>query len=255
MRPSGRSLRPAMRLDVILHEAREERLRDAEADRAGGEIDVVDVLGARGIGLRALVAAEILELLPGLVAEQILDGVEDRARMRLHRDPVLGPQHREIERRHDRRERGRGGLVPADLQAVAVGPQVVGVVDRPASRASSTLRSSSARKGRRGSCVMGPGSRGRGTATLGQGPTPPQSRCAKLVRQACAVDPPPPSPYLPSTSERVAQPVEHLTFNQEVLGSSPSALTNSCSVLSWLGTFLNRLLPCALSMSAVCQRQ
>src|SRR3954451_4530835 len=89
----------------------------------------------------------------------------------------------------------------------------------------STLRSSSARKGRRGSCVMRAGSRGRGPATLGQGPTPPQSRCAKLVRQACAVDPPPPSPYLPSTSERVAQPVEHLTFNQEVLGSSPSALT------------------------------
>src|SRR5215213_8775733 len=88
-----------------------------------------------------------------------------------------------------------------------------------------TLRSSSARKGRRGSCVIGPGSRGRGIATLGQGPTPPQSRCAKLVGQACAVDPPPPSPYLPSTSERVAQPVEHLTFNQEVLGSSPSALT------------------------------
>src|SRR6185436_18847457 len=74
------------------------------------------------------------------------------------------------------------------------------------------------------SCVMRPGS-GAWTATLGQGPTPPQSRCAKRVRQACAVDPPPPSPYLPSTSERVAQPVEHLTFNQEVLGSSPSALT------------------------------
>src|SRR4051794_6922810 len=95
----------------------------------------------------------------------------------------------------------------------------------------STLRSSSARKGRRGSCVMRPGSRGRGTATLGQGPTPPQSRCAKLVRQACAVDPPPPSPYLPSTSERVAQPVEHLTFNQEVLGSSPSALTKKINDL------------------------
>src|SRR3954466_3479264 len=104
----------------------------------------------------------------------------------------------------------------------------------------STLRSSSARKGRRGSCVMRPGSRGRGTATLGQGPTPPQSRCAKLVRQACAVDPPPPSPYLPSTSERVAQPVEHLTFNQEVLGSSPSALTNVFNSLASASSLLGR---------------
>src|SRR5215210_6455507 len=88
-----------------------------------------------------------------------------------------------------------------------------------------TLRSSSARKGRRGSCVMRPG-RGGVDRDPRQRPTPPQSRCAKLVTPASAVDPPPPSPYLPSTSERVAQPVEHLTFNQEVLGSSPSALTN-----------------------------
>src|SRR5829696_3190127 len=88
----------------------------------------------------------------------------------------------------------------------------------------STLRSSSARKGRRGSCVMRPG-RGGVDRDPRQGPTPPQSRCAKLVTRACAVDPPRRSPYFPSTSERVAQPVEHLTFNQEVLGSSPSALT------------------------------
>ena len=59
-------------------------------------------------------------------------------------------------------------------------------------------------------------------------PSPP-------VPEPEAVDPPPPSPYLPSTSERVAQPVEHLTFNQEVLGSSPSALTNKFNALSdWL---------------------
>ena len=89
MRPSGRSVGPAVRADVVLDEAGEERLRDAEADRAGREVDVVAVLGARGIGLRALEAAEILELVPRLVAEEILDGVEDRARMRLDGDPVL----------------------------------------------------------------------------------------------------------------------------------------------------------------------
>jgi hypothetical protein len=67
-----------MSRDVVLHQRGEQRLRDAEADRAGREIDVVDVLGARRIALRALVAAEVLQLLARLVAEQILDGVEDR---------------------------------------------------------------------------------------------------------------------------------------------------------------------------------
>jgi hypothetical protein len=32
--------------------------------------------------------------------------------------------------------------------------------------------------------------------------------------------------HMVASRERVAQPVEHLTFNQRVLGSSPSALTN-----------------------------
>jgi hypothetical protein len=81
--------------------------------------------------LRALVAAEIFQLLAALVAEQILDGVKHRACMRLHRDAVLRPQHREIQRRHDIGERGGGGLMAADLQAVAVGPDVVGAVDGP----------------------------------------------------------------------------------------------------------------------------
>ena len=64
---------------IILHEARKEGLRRAKADRAGGEIDVVEVLGARGIGLRAAEPAKVLQLVARLVAEQVLDGVEDRA--------------------------------------------------------------------------------------------------------------------------------------------------------------------------------
>src|SRR6185503_19925831 len=79
---------PAVGADIVLHQGREQRLRDAEPDRAGGEIDVVGVLGARGIALRALVAAKVLELLPALAAEQILDGMIDRARMRLDRHPI-----------------------------------------------------------------------------------------------------------------------------------------------------------------------
>src|SRR3546814_1336153 len=67
----------------------------------------------------------------GLQAEQILDGMEDRTRMRLHGDAVFRLQHGEIQRRHDGRQRGRGGLVAADLEAVAIGAQVVGVMDGP----------------------------------------------------------------------------------------------------------------------------
>ncbi len=129
--PLGPVLQPAMRLDVVLHQRREQGLRNAEADRAGGEIDVVGVLGARRIGLRALEAAKILQFLAGLMPEQILDGVKHRAGMRLHRDAVLRPQHGEIERRHDVGERRRGGLMAADLETVGIGPDMVGVMDGP----------------------------------------------------------------------------------------------------------------------------
>ena len=57
--------------------------------------------------------------------------MEDRARMRLDRHPVLGPQDREIERCHDRGEGRRRRLMAADLEPVLVGADMVGVVDRP----------------------------------------------------------------------------------------------------------------------------
>jgi hypothetical protein len=52
-----------------------------------------------------------------------------------------------------------------------------------------------------------------------------------LFRQSGAagpwtLDPPRPRTYT-ARRERVAQVVEHLTFNQVVVGSSPTALTNS----------------------------
>ncbi|MGY4291164.1 hypothetical protein ACVWXO_010430 [Bradyrhizobium sp. LM2.7] len=109
--PFAAILHPAMRFDVVLHQRGEQRLRNAETDRAGREIDVVDILGARGIGLRALEAAKVLQLLTALPAEQILDGVEHRAGMRLHRDAILGPQHMKIQRRHDGGERSGRSLV------------------------------------------------------------------------------------------------------------------------------------------------
>ena len=99
-------LPPTVRAHVILHQRREQRLRHAKPDRAGREIDVVGVFGARRIGLRAFIAAEVFELVPRLAAEQILNGVEIRPGMRLDRDAVLRPQRVEIKRGHDGRERG-----------------------------------------------------------------------------------------------------------------------------------------------------
>ena len=135
----GKVGRPIMGFHIILNEAREEGLRHAQADRTGGKIHVVDVLGAGRIGLRALVAAEIFELLAGLMAQQILDGVKDRARMGLDRHPILRPQDGQVQSRHDGRKRGRGRLMAADLHAVGVGAHMIGVVDRPAGEPANLL--------------------------------------------------------------------------------------------------------------------
>jgi len=81
--------------------------------------------------LRALVAAEVLELLARLKAHEILDRVKIRARVRLDRDAILWPQHREIEHRHEGGERRGRRLVAANFQAVVVGAKMIGVVDRP----------------------------------------------------------------------------------------------------------------------------
>ena len=125
-------LRPALRSDIVLHQRVEGGGRDAEADRPCREVDIVDILGAARIGLRAAPAAEGLELLARLVAHQVLHGVKDGRGVRLHRDAVFRLQRMEVERRHDRHHGRAGGLVAADLhRAFFLGPDVVGIVDRP----------------------------------------------------------------------------------------------------------------------------
>jgi hypothetical protein len=124
-------LHRAARGQVVLGQRREGCHGHAQADRARREVDVVHVLGARGIGLRPAQGPEALEVLQALAAEQVLDGVEDGAGVRLDRHPVLRPQRLHVERRHQGGHRGAGRLVPSDLQAVPTFAQVVGVVDRP----------------------------------------------------------------------------------------------------------------------------
>ena len=127
-RGRGRRLHQA---DVVLHERGEERHRHPEAHRPGGEVDAGDVLRARGIRLGAAERAELLEVLARLAPEEVLDGVVDRARVRLHRHAVLGPQHVEVQRGQERAHRGARGLMAAHLQSVAARPQVIGLMDGP----------------------------------------------------------------------------------------------------------------------------
>ena len=82
---------PAVGGEIILHQAGEERDRHAEPDRAGREIDRDLVLGPARIALRAAEAAEILQLLARLRAEQIMDRVKHRPGVRLDRDSVVRP--------------------------------------------------------------------------------------------------------------------------------------------------------------------
>ena len=123
---------PALGVHVVLHQAGKARLGNPEADRASREVDVGLVLGARGIGLGAAEGTEVLQLVQRLVAEQVLNGVEHRTGVRLDGHPVLGPQDVEIERGHQRDERGRRGLMPAHLEPVAAIDLVVGVMDHVA---------------------------------------------------------------------------------------------------------------------------
>ena len=121
----------AVRGKVVLDQAGEGGDRDTQADRAGREVDGDLVLGTARIALRTAETAEILESLSALRAEQIMDCMQHRTRVRLHRDPVVGAECVEIERGHDARHRRAACLVPADLQPVAIVADVVGVMDCP----------------------------------------------------------------------------------------------------------------------------
>ena len=118
--------------DEVLGQGGKERHGDAQAHRAGREVDAGRVLGARGVGLRPAQRPEPLEPLARLAAQEIHGGVVDRARVRLHRDAIARAHHVEEECRQDGGARGAGGLVAAHLELVARRPEMVGVVDGPA---------------------------------------------------------------------------------------------------------------------------
>ena len=115
--------------DVAVRERAPDRRGGAEAHGAGGVVDRVGVLRPARVGLQAAVGAQRGQVAAVEPAEQVVDRVQDRARVRLDADPVRRLERREPQRGHQRHHAGAGGLVAADLHAGAVRPHAVGVVD------------------------------------------------------------------------------------------------------------------------------
>ena len=121
----------AVRDQIILHETGKCGDGNTKADRAGRKIDRNAVFSPARIALRAAHRTKSLQLFKALIAEQIVDSMQHRPRMRLYRYLILRAQRMEIKRRHDRRHRGAACLMPADLQPITAFADMIGVVDDP----------------------------------------------------------------------------------------------------------------------------
>jgi Lrp/AsnC family transcriptional regulator, leucine-responsive regulatory protein len=100
----------------------------ADADRPGGEVGGHRVLQPRRVALQPAELAQRRQVPLVERAEEVLDRVQHGRGVRLHRHAVGRPQVGEIERGHDRRDRRRRRLVPADLHARRRRADLVGVV-------------------------------------------------------------------------------------------------------------------------------
>ena len=80
--------------------------------------------------LRPAKAAEVLQLVDALVAEQILNGMEHGTGMRFDGDAVFRPQDVEVEGRHQGYQRRRRRLVAADFETITAIDFVIGVMDQ-----------------------------------------------------------------------------------------------------------------------------
>ena len=113
---------------VAVRERAPDRRRRADADRAGRVVDGIGVLGAARVGLQPAVLAQRREVAAVQPAQQVVDRVQHRRRVRLDRHAVGRLQVREPQRRHQAHHRRAGGLMAADLHARLVGAHPVGVV-------------------------------------------------------------------------------------------------------------------------------
>ena len=118
-----------MRVDVAIDHAREERCSRSQAHGPGREVDGIRILRARRVRLQTTERAQRREVLAIQTTEQVVDRVQHRRGVRLDGDAVTGLQPVEVQRRHRRDHRRRGGLMAADLEVVIGRALVVGVVD------------------------------------------------------------------------------------------------------------------------------
>ena len=123
--------RHAVQMHIILHERPEGGERDTKPDRTGGKINLRPVLHARRIGLDAAELAQRFKLVPLLPPKQVIDGVEYRPRMRLYRHAIGWFQNIEVKRCQDGNAGSARRLMPAHLQPVPIGADMIGVMDHP----------------------------------------------------------------------------------------------------------------------------
>ena len=122
---------PKLRLREPVGERTEQRRGRAEPDRAGRVVDRKRVLRPRRIRLQPAEVPQPRQVGAVEPPEQVLDRVQHRRGVRFHRDPVLGAEVGEVERRHQRHHRRRRRLMPAHLELVALRALPVRIVDDP----------------------------------------------------------------------------------------------------------------------------
>ncbi len=114
---------------VAVRERAPDRGRRTDAHRARREVRGHGVLETTRVALQPAELAQRRQVLRVELAEQVLDGVQDRRSVRLDRDAVGAAQMMEVQRRHDRDHRRRRRLVSADLHARRRVAHLVGVMD------------------------------------------------------------------------------------------------------------------------------
>ena len=113
-------------INVTASQRRKKRGSCTQAHGPCGEINMVRVLGARGVGLQSTQFAKACEVRTIQLAQEVLDGVEHGRSVRLDGDAVSSIKVSKVQRGKCGYERGGGGLVPSDLDPITSVAIVVG---------------------------------------------------------------------------------------------------------------------------------
>ena len=127
----SRTLTPGLGADIVLNQGCKRCDGDTESDRPGREVHIVIILGPAGIALRPAQPAIGLQFLDRCIAHQVLHRVKHGRGVGLYCHPVSRLKDAVVQSRHDTDHRSRRGLVPAHLDPVDFGADVVGMVDHP----------------------------------------------------------------------------------------------------------------------------